>query len=35
MEVEKRVPCESGWEISLWKKSTCSWEKIIHVGTSP
>ena len=27
MEVEERVPCEGGWEISLWN----SWEKIIHV----
>ena len=25
MEVEERVPCEDGWEISLWN----SWEKII------
>ena len=31
MEVEERVPCEGGWEISLWN----SWEKIIHVGPSP
>ena len=28
MEVEERVPCEGGWEISMWN----SWEKIIHVG---
>ena len=26
MEVEERVPCEGGWEISLWN----SWEKIIQ-----
>ena len=26
VEVEERVPCEGGWEISLWN----SWEKIIH-----
>ena len=31
MEVEERVPCEGGWEVSLWN----SWEKIIHVGPSP
>ena len=26
MEVEERVPCEGGWEISLWN----CWEKIIQ-----
>ena len=31
MEVEERVPCEGGWEISLWN----SWEKIILVGLLP
>ena len=28
MEVEERVPCEGGWEISLWN----SWEKMIHLS---
>ena len=31
MEVEERVPCEGGWEISLWN----SWEKIIHITCRP